>query len=282
MSGDLHIPSLYLSSLFRIHKAFTQDLKRATDRAKVFSKNLVSGRRALIIASLASTRVFSFPRKIIGEAVTYGISRRNGVILFYKDPARAKVINLIKQIKNETEMLLQDNEAYQIFMAVRRTAKIKGDIAEVGVYNGGSAKLICEAKESRYLHLFDTFDGLPDLCEIDNPSQFCQGKFRALFEDVKNYLRRYSNVYIYKGLFPTTAEPIRKKKFSFVHLDVDLYRSTLNCLEFFYSRMSKGGVIISHDYIDTPGVRKAFDEFFTDKPEPIIELSGSQCMIVKT
>jgi hypothetical protein len=249
--------------------------------AKGFSEDLVSGRRALIIASLASNRVFSFPRKIIGEAFAYGISRRNGVILFYNDPARAKVIDLIRRIKNETEMLLEDNEAYQIFMAVRRTAKIKGDIAEVGVYHGGSAKLICEAKGSRCLHLFDTFGGLPELCEIDNPAQFCRGKFLALFEDVKNYLRKYSNISLYKGLFPTTAESVRKKKFSFVHLDVDLYRSTISCLEFFYSRMSKGGVIISHDYIGAEGVRKAFDEFFADKPEPIIELSGSQCMIVK-
>jgi len=250
--------------------------------AKGFSESLVSAMRTSNIQSIVSTRVFSLARKIIGEVFAYRISCRNGVILFYDDPARAKVIDLIKQIKDETEMLLKNNEAYQIFMVVRRTAKIEGDIAEVGVYHGGSAKLICEAKNGRSLHLFDTFDGLPDLCEIDNPSQFCQGKFRATFEDVKDYLRKYSNVHINKGLFPTTAESIRKKKFSFVHLDVDLYRSTLDCLVFFYSRMSKGGVIVSHDYINTPGVRKAFDEFFTDKPEPIIELSGSQCMIVKT
>jgi hypothetical protein len=249
--------------------------------ARGFSESLVSVARALNIESLVSNRVFSLPRKIIREVFVYRISRRNGVILFYDDPARSKVIDLIKQVKNETEMLLADNEAYQIFMAVKRTAKVKGDIAEVGVYNGGSAKLICEAKDGRNLHLFDTFEGLPDLCEIDDHSQFCRGKYRALFEDVKDYLKKYSNVHIYKGLFPSTAKFIRRKKFSFVHLDVDLYRSTLDCLGFFYSRMNKGGVIISHDYIDTPSVRKAFDEFFTNKPEPILELSGSQCIIVK-
>ena len=30
------------------------------------------------------------------------------------------------------------------------------------------------------------------------------------------------------------------------------------------------------------GVKIAFDKFFQDKTEPIIELSGSQCLIVKT
>lgn len=38
---------------------------------------------------------------------------------------------------------------------------------------------------------------------------------------------------------------------------------------------------MSHDYISIPAVRKAFDDYFKDKPEPIIEMSGSQCLIVK-
>jgi len=94
-------------------------------------------------------------------------------------------------------------------------------------------------------------------------------------------LEKYKNVHFYKGLFPATAGSVKDKKFSFINLDVDTYESTLNCLKFFYSRMNRCGVIISHDYISATGVRKAFDEFFKDKPEPIIELSGSQCLIVK-
>ena len=72
------------------------------------------------------------------------------------------------------------------------------------------------------------------------------------------------------------------KKFSFVHLDVDLYKSTLDCLKYFYPRVSRGGVIISHDYPNSDGVNKAFDEFFQDKPEIIIEpFATGQCLIVK-
>jgi hypothetical protein len=61
---------------------------------------------------------------------------------------------------------------------------------------------------------------------------------------------------------------------------VDLYKTTLDALEFFYPRMNPGGVIMSHDYIRC-GVKKAFDEFFKDKPEPIIQLIDSQSLIVK-
>ena len=42
-------------------------------------------------------------------------------------------------------------------MAVKATRKLSGDIAEVGVYRGGSAMIICEAKGNKKLHLFDTF-----------------------------------------------------------------------------------------------------------------------------
>ena len=63
---------------------------------------------------------------------------------------------------------------------------------------------------------------------------------------------------------------------------MDLYKPTLESIEFFYPRMKKGGIIISHDYSVALGVRRAFDEFFKDKPEPIIQMAGSQCLIVKT
>ena len=166
-------------------------------------------------------------------------------------------------------------------MAVRNTAKIPGDIAEVGVYYGGSAAIICEAKKNKILHLYDTFRGLPEVSFKDS-IQFKKGQYNATLDMVKKSLGAYKNVLFNKGVFPQSALNFPSNvKFSFVHLDVDIYSSTKTSLEFFYPRMSKGGVIISHDYISSDGVGQAFDEFFKNKPEPIIELSGSQCLIVK-
>jgi hypothetical protein len=71
------------------------------------------------------------------------------------------------------------------------------------------------------------------------------------------------------------------KQFSFVNLDVDLYESTLASLEFFYPRLAKGAILISHDYSTCEGVKRAFDEFFNSRPEPVIALCGSQCLIVR-
>ena len=82
-------------------------------------------------------------------------------------------------------------------------------------------------------------------------------------------------------MFPDTATPVADEMFSLVHLDVDLYRSTLACLQFFYPRMVQGGVILSHDYTYGEGVRRAFTEFFEDRRELVLELTNSQCIIVK-
>lgn len=228
------------------------------------------------IGWLSSNR--SLPARL-RRCILTKLRRRNIAVLLYNDAERSRVFQLIDRVKHERDMLLGDTEAYQVHMAVKATAKISGDIAEVGVYQGGSAMLICEAKGEKHLHLFDTFEGIPSIQKID---KFREGQFASQLDDTQNYLKDEMNVHFYKGIFPDTAGPIEGNYFSFVHLDVDTYESTKGCIEFFYPRMNKGGVIISHDYIPAKGVRKAFDEFFADKPEPIIEMSGTQCLIVKT
>jgi len=210
----------------------------------------------------------------------YDIANR-GRLSHYGCDERKKFATKLKRIRTDTELLLEDIEAYHIYMAAKITEKIPGDIAEVGVYKGGSAKIICSIKGDRNLHLFDTFAGLPKVDEIDAVWPFYEGKFSASYDNVKKYLSEEKNVFLYKGLFPETSEPVKEKQFSFVNLDVDTYDSTKKCLEFFYPRMSPGGVIISHDYLTAPGVRKAVDEYFADKPEPVVETAASQCIVIK-
>jgi len=198
-------------------------------------------------------------------------------------PIKSRVVKIAHRISEEGRSGINTNEAYQIYMAVKKTEKISGALAEVGVSRGGSARIICEAKGKRPLHLFDTFEGLPDVEQIDS-CKYSRGLYSASLKDVTEYLQEYPNVYIYKGLFPASSTPIQNERFAFVNLDVDLRKSTYDCLEFFYPRMNKAGIIISHDYVHSPGVMKAFDDFFTDKPEPVIEVAGlygSQALVIK-
>ena len=165
-------------------------------------------------------------------------------------------------------------------MCVKKTKKLDGNIAEVGVYQGASAKLICETKGDRALFLFDTFSGLPEVNKIDK-TLFFKGEYSYTKEKVEEYLKKYKNIYIYEGHVPETSTPVLNKKFSFVHLDVDTYKSILACLQFFYSRMKKGGIILSHDYANVIGVRRAFETFYKYKNEIILEVGDTQCLVVK-
>lgn len=229
-----------------------------------------------------NTRKLVYKSDIISKILSYFNSQFQLKLLsFYKE---RNIVRLITDIKNEVDFAFYPIEAFHVYSIARSQSNFEGDMAEVGVYQGGSAKLICEVKESKTLHLFDTFEGLPKVTEEDTHfgmKYWETGEFKNTnITNVKNYLSKYRNVKFYKGRFPETAEPIDKKQFSFVHLDVDLYQSTLDCLEFFFPRMVKGGIILTHDF-HTKGVKKAFDEFFQDKNIPQIELSGSQCLITK-
>lgn len=199
------------------------------------------------------------------------------IMKLYKD---RRVINLIKEIKKEdNHFLLKPSEIFLVYSLALAQRKLDGDYSEVGVYRGSSAKMICEAKGDKPLYLFDTFEGLPEVEEID--VLFSKNLFSVNLDCVGRRLAKYKNVYIAKGVFPETASIVMNKRFAFVHLDVDIYKSTRDCLGFFYDRMVKGGIILSHDYSQAKGVKKAFDEFFENKIEEIIELPMTQCMVIK-
>lgn len=229
---------------------------------------------------LSTSAVLSTPRRATWRLITWLLAQRNmTAVPATENSYRAKDYALIQHVISETDMLLLRDEAYQLLSCARATANTAGEIAEIGVYRGGSARLMCQVRGNRALYLFDTFEGLPRTDGVD--ARFGAGQYAASFEDVQRYLADFPQVYIYKGLFPSTSAPIADKRFSFVHLDVDLYQPTRESLEFFYPRVNPGGMFLIHDYLWAEGVRKAVQEFFASRPEPVLELAGAYCGIVK-
>ena len=187
---------------------------------------------------------------------------------------------IVAQVPTELDLM---------YKLMSKASIVKGDMAEVGVWKGGSAKFICEFKGNKNLHLFDTFEGMPETRPDDiiapygrykEPRQIIKGEMVRGIEEAQENLKKYSNVFFYKGIFPETSDSIKDTKFSFVHLDVDIYKSTIDALNFFYPRMNKGGVILIHDYVMCTGIKKSVEEFLLDKPERYIAV-GNQCYIVK-
>jgi hypothetical protein len=194
----------------------------------------------------------------------------------------AQVVALIKRLKREQDLFVSAHEAFMIHSLARAQRYSPGDFAEVGVYRGGSAQLIAAARTGPHpapLHLFDTFAGLPALHPADG-NFFQAGMFSATLAHAQAALQGQPNIQFHVGLFPQTAEAVRDRVFTFVHLDVDLYESMKAGLEFFYPRLGPRGALLAHDYT-YPGVQRAFDEFLAQTPARLIELTYSQCLLLK-
>ncbi len=200
------------------------------------------------------------------------------LIKYWDSERRRKRLKLLLDIRSHRDMLMLPGEACQIMSAIEAVKKIPGDMAELGVASGASAMMISSCSPERTLHLFDTFEGLPKPSGKDSP-RFKQHQYAYLLEEVQQYLKG-AKVRFYKGFFPDTAVGISDTRFAFVHLDADLYEATKAGLEWFYPRLNRGGMLICHD-IDSPGVSRAFEEFFEDKPEPYFDFIGYQCGFVK-
>jgi O-methyltransferase len=136
-----------------------------------------------------------------------------------------------------------------------------GIVAEVGVYRGGTARWICEHTVDKVL-LFDTFEGMPAVSKFDLHHQ---GDFAdTSLEHVDSLLEGHGNYALYKGVFPCeNSQYANHHTFRLVHLDVDIYKSVKECLEYFETRMVPGGIIILDDYNEPncPGAKLAADDF---------------------
>ena len=100
---------------------------------------------------------------------------------------------------------------------------------------------------------------------------------------VSAFLKPFPKIIFKQGFFPQSAKGLSVPRFSFVHIDVDIYQSVLDSLNYFYPQMARGGVMLFDDYQwkDTPGVEEAIHEFFKDKPEKPTISAVYQCLIIK-
>lgn len=162
---------------------------------------------------------------------------------------------------------------------------LPGVAAEVGVYMGGSLEIISRNLPNKVVHAFDTFSGIPeDLTEEDDAfdiHQFDDNSLQAVCERLWDC----SNISYHEGTFPETLRGtgLEHRLFSLVHSDADIYRTTLDSLEFFYPRMAWGGIIVIDDYNwpKCKGCKRAVDEFVATIPDEIVPTVESQIVIIR-
>jgi predicted O-methyltransferase YrrM len=145
-------------------------------------------------------------------------------------------------------------------------ATVPGHYLEFGVFTGGTIRYIAKqlrrrGKPDASIHGFDSFEGLPEAW-----SGFNLGS--NAFSVGGKLPRVPSNVVLHKGWFRDTI-PRWLTQFpgpvAFVHVDCDLYSSTVEVLEGIRPRLQPGTVLVFDEYFNFPNWKehefKAWAEF---------------------
>jgi hypothetical protein len=179
-----------------------------------------------------------------------------------------------------------------VFRLMEPALALEGDVAECGVFQGSTlipiGLFVRQRRSPKAVLGFDSFEGLDETVKIDiglvgedDPLKRMGGFSNTSYEALVETIRRFdlaSTVSAVRGYFQDTLVRYADRRFCFVHLDCVLYESYKRCLEFFYPRVVKGGIILLDEYNDPPwpGCTRAVNEFVADKPEKLVEIASDK------
>ncbi len=149
-------------------------------------------------------------------------------------------------------------------------ADVKGDIAEFGTMSGMTARILSKAlldldiysPMKKRLHLFDSFKGFPDTntaIDIDSPhvkagvwrEGSCQGVSVDQLSQICQQFIPPDRFSVYDGWFSDTMSQIQEgTKFALMHIDCDLYQSTIDVLDYAFKHemVSEGCALFFDDW----------------------------------
>lgn len=193
-----------------------------------------------------------------------------------------KKFNEINGMNNPIDTALYAR-LYILRQLAEQQMKNPGSFAECGTYAGMSIFFVSDLCKERFLGI-DSFEG------VSEPGDFDSEYFKTLKLDipmevtqriVDHLSRDEFKVELYKGWIPEVFKKIDKLRYSYVHIDTDLYQPTKDSISYFWPLLFDGGVLICDDYgsYKTPGARKAMDDFFGKSN--ILELPTGQAIVYK-
>ena len=229
--------------------------------------------------------------------------------LEYPDIADATFAELLPKIRPHTRTLNAGVDAawalYQSIEYIVRSG-IPGDIAECGVWSGGSILLAAHALRhfgdtSRRLFLYDTFAGMPKPDPLDarwdgvpalptwehyqrNGRAWCFGGNQDHVRQVVCSSGYPEDRFVFvAGMVEDTLPATRPESISLLRLDTDFFRSTYHELVHLYPLLSPGGVLIIDDYGAFQGAKLATDLSIAENRLPLflIRIDSSVRLAVK-
>ena len=182
-----------------------------------------------------------------------------------RERARRALIDSVDYIgQHMADALGFDTQKELLEYALTQT-QVAGHHLEFGVYSGGTIRHIARRIPNGTIHGFDSFEGLPEAW-----SGFNLG--RRAFSVQGRLPRVPANVVLHKGWFADTIPRWRDAvagPVGFIHIDCDLYSSTVDILTGLVERLQPGTVIVFDEYFNYPGWErhefKAWQEFVTSE-----------------
>jgi O-methyltransferase len=181
------------------------------------------------------------------------------------------------------------DRCHLLYQLSQWSLRVAGAFAECGVFTGGTAHLLAivlsgeESGDRRPLHLFDTFTGMPELArparDYHGPGDFSGTSVEAVEARLD-----YPSCQFHPGVMPGTFSDVSDvESYAFVHIDVDIYDSAMECCRWFWPRMTKGGIMVFDDYGFYPyrrAARAAVDTYFSQQPIQPVILPTGQAFVV--
>ena len=192
--------------------------------------------------------------------------------------------------------MISVERGYSIFKSVEYIVlnKIEGDLAECGVWKGGSCMLSALSLEyfgdkSRKIYMYDTYKGMTEPSDNDciaSTGENVSERWKKSLDDKGNAMWATAleevkgnmistcypekNIIFVEGDVRETLKHTKPERLSILRLDTDWYDSTKAELDILYPVLSERGVLMIDDYGHFTGSRKAVDEYFMDKKKVLL------------
>ena len=145
---------------------------------------------------------------------------------------------------------------FELWTLIEQASKLsEGSIIEVGTWRGGTGGLLAKSAKlsgiKDRVFFCDTFKGVVKASSED--SVYVGGEHddtsRELVEDLVQNKLKLDNVEILEGIFPDeTGDQIEDLKFRLCHIDVDVYKSSKESVDWIWNRLVPNGIVVYDDY----------------------------------
>ncbi|HLJ21868.1 MAG TPA: class I SAM-dependent methyltransferase [Stellaceae bacterium] len=175
--------------------------------------------------------------------------------------ARERSLDYIEAYMGEA-LIFRDR--WELLLHAARSAPEQGLMLEFGVADGASLRYLA-SRVARPFHGFDSFEGLPE----DWSGTF---ERKGKFGRSGTLPPMPANVRLYPGWFADTLPRFLGEHagdgVAFVHIDCDIYASTVTVLAQLGDRLRSGAILVFDEYFNYPNWQRhewrAFQEFVRD------------------